>query len=319
MKSVIFIQNRDFFGNRLVHLPLLHALKRAYVDNKVIVFSPFESDHFFKNEGLASEVFIYSSGLIRMLRKLRRLKPDLIVSLRPNSEWLCFAIGLSGAKVRLSYSTTVTRVLFTHTVKCDYSIYRALNFLKVLELIGISASPETFFREQAKQGTIDLPEGRDYFCLIPGSGAGEFKRWGLRNFLDLCERLKEYYKNAAFIFIIGEAEKDYVEQIQLTPVAKDSLILLNESIANCARAIGASKVTIANDCGPAQIAQMMNVPYVGIFSNTDGNAQGRIAEWFFKHERALAVTTEALKDIKTIPVERIEAAVRQLLEGGLLK
>jgi hypothetical protein len=57
---------------------------------------------------------------------------------------------------------------------------------------------------------------------------------------------------------------------------------------------------------------MMNVPYVGIFSNYDGNARGRIAEWFFKHERALAVTTEALKDIKTIPVERIEAAVRQL-------
>jgi len=319
MKSVVFLQNRDFFGNRLIHMPLLYSLKRAYVDNEIIVFSPFESGRFFKDEGLASEVHIYSYGLIRMLKWLRRLKPDLIVSLRPNSQWLCFAIGLSSAKVRLSYSTTATRVLFTNTIKCDNSIYRALNFLKVLELIGISATPETFFWEQAKKGTIELREGRDYFCLIPGSGAGEFKRWGIGNFLNLCVQLKEYYKNAAFIFIIGEAEKDYVKQIQLASIAKDSLILLNESIANCARAIGASKVTIANDCGPAQIAQMMNVPYVGIFSNYDGNAHRRIAEWFFKRERALAVTTEALRDIKTIPAERIETAVRQLLPTSCCK
>ena len=313
MKSVVFLQDRDFFGNRLIHLPMLYALKQAYVDNEIIVCSQFESVKFFKDVGLASEVHIYSYGLIRMLRWLRRLKPDLIVSLRPSSEWLCFAIGLSGAKVRLSYSTTATRVLFTNTVKCDISIYRALDFLKVLELIDVSATLETFFLEQAKQGTIELPEGRDYFCLMPGGGAGEFKRWGIRNFLNLCERLKEHYENAAFIFIIGEAEKDYVEQIQLASIAKDSLILLNEGIANCARAIAASKVTIANDCGPAQIAQMMKVSYVGIFSNYDGKAHGRIAEWFFQRGRALAVTTDAIKDIKTIPVEHIETTVRQLL------
>lgn len=316
MRSVVFLQNRDFFGNRLIHLPLLYALNRAYADNEIIVFSPFESANFFKDKGLASEVFIYSYGPIRMTRRLRRMKPDLIVSLRQNSEWLCLAIGLSGAKVRLSYRTAATRVFFTNTVKCDYSIYRALNFLRVLQPAGISGSPETFFWEQAKQGTIELQEERDYFCLIPGGGSGEFKRWGIENYLNLCGRLKEYYENAAFIFIIGEAENDYVEKIQLTSITRDSLVLENESIKNCAQAIGASKVTIANDCGPAQIAQMMNVPYVGIFSNYDGNARTRIGEWFYQRDKAMAVTTEASKDIKSIPVEQIQTAVRQLLPVG---
>jgi ADP-heptose:LPS heptosyltransferase len=313
MKSVVFLQKRDFFGNRLIHLPLLYALKRAYADNEVIVFSPYESGGFFKDMGLASEVHVYSYGLIRMVRRLKMLKPDWIISLRPRSEWLCFAIGLSGAKARLGYNTTLTRLLFTDTVKCDYSIYRALNFLRILELIGISAKTETFFWELVKQGMVDLPEGHDYFCLIPGGGSGEFKRWGIRNFLDLCEKLKEYSENAAFIFIMGDAEKDYVEKIQSASIAKDSLILQDESMANIARAISSSKVTIANDTGPAQIAQMMKVPYVGIFSNHDGKAHNRIAEWFYKREDALAVTTEKFKDIKEIPVERIESAVRQLL------
>ena len=109
-----------------------------------------------------------------------------------------------------------------------------------------------------------------------------------------------------------DAEKHYIKEIQSASIAKDSKILFNETVANCARAIAEGKVTIANDCGPAQIAQMMNVPYVGIFSNYDGKAKGRIAEWFFQHENARAVTTDDLEDIRAIPVERIEKAVCQL-------
>lgn len=314
MKSVVFLQKRDFLGNRLIHLPLLYALKNAHPDNEIIVFSPFDSVKFFKDLGLAREVHVYSYGLIRMARWLRRLKPDLIVSLRPRSEWLCLAIGLSGAKVRVSFRTVITRMLFTHTVQSDYFIYRALNFLKLLELIGISAQTETFFQELAKQGTVDLPEGPDYFCLIPGGGAGEFKRWGIRNYLRLCKILKGNYKNASFIFLLGDEEKDYVEEIQSSSIARHALILQNESISNLAQAIGSSKTTIANDTGAAQIAQMMKIPYVGIFSNHDGKAPARIGEWFYKRENALAVTTEDTKDIKTIPGERIEKAVIQLLE-----
>jgi ADP-heptose:LPS heptosyltransferase len=313
MKSVVFVQNRDFFGARLIHVPLLYSLKEAYTDNEIIVFSPFESAHFFRDVGLASEVIVYSYGLLRMRRNLKRLRPDLIISFRPGSEWLNLAIGLSGAKQRLSFRTLTTRMMFTHTIKRDISVYRALDFLKVLEPIGISSKPGLFFWEQSKQGTIRLPDARNTFCLIPGGGSGEFKRWGIRNFIQLGERLKERYRTAAFIFILGEAEEHYIKEIRSASIVKDSKILFNETVANCARAVAGGRITIANDCGPAQIAQMMNVPYVGIFSNYDGKAKGRIAEWFFPHKNAQAVTTEKTQDIKSIPVECIENAVSQLL------
>ena len=52
---------------------------------------------------------------------------------------------------------------------------------------------------------------------------------------------------------------------------------------------------------------------VGIFSNHDGKARARIGEWFYERENAVAVTTGEMKDIKTIPVERVQKAVIQLL------
>ncbi len=312
MKSVVFVQNRDFFGARLVHVPLLYALKEAYAHNEIIVFSPFESSHFFREIGLASDVVVYSYGLFRIRRTLKRMKPDLIVSLRPGSEWLNLSIGLTGVKQRLSFRSVTTRMMFTHTVKRDISVYRAQDFLNLLGSIGIFSKPGLFFWEQSKKGTILLPDERNTFCLIPGGGSGKFKRWGIQNFIELCERLKERYPTAAFIFILGELEKHYIKEIQSASIAEESIILFNETVANCARAVAGSRITIANDCGPAQIAQMMNVPYVGIFSNFDGKAKGRIAEWFFPHENAQAVTTEGTHDIKDIPVDRIEDAVCEL-------
>ncbi|UCC39205.1 MAG: glycosyltransferase family 9 protein [Candidatus Aminicenantes bacterium] len=313
MRSVVFLQKRDFFGNRLIHLPLLYELKHAFTENELVVFSPFESSYFFKDIGLADEVNVYSYGFLRMLRWLRSLKPDLIISLRPRSSWLNLAIGLSGAKERLGFKTAISRVLFSGTVKRNTSVYRPLDFLKLLEPIGIYASPEKFFREKVKKGIIKLQQNRECFCLMPGGGTGEFKRWGIGNFLGFCQRIKENQRNATFTFILGEAEKDYIEQIQSSSVAKDSLILFNESVPSIAQVVAACKVTIANDCGPSHIAQMMKVPYVGIFSNHDGNAHERIAEWFFEHEKAVAVTSEPLKDMKSIPVEQIEKAVSQVL------
>ncbi len=316
MKTVVFVQNRDFFGTRLIHLPLLSALRQTSSDSQLIVFSPLESSQFFKELGLADEVHIYSRGLVRMVKSLRRLRADLVVSLRPASDWLTLAIGLSGAEVRLGFSTALGRLLFTGTLPYNTSIYKALNYLNLLKLIDIHAEPGTYFWQLAKQGTIELPPGSDYFCLMPGGGAGEFKRWGIRNFLALCERLQRRYEGARFIFILGGTEEDYVEQIQAGSVSEVSVVLLNESVANCAKAVMASRATIANDCGPGHLAQMMGVPFVGIFSNHDGSAQTRMAEWFYRREAAKPVTSTALETITSIPVELIEEATSEVLEEG---
>lgn len=314
MKTVVFIMKRDFFGTRLIHLPFLDGLKKAYTDNELIVFSPFTSGVFYKDIGLAKEAHVFDRGLVSMVRALRQIKPDLIVSLRSESDRLNFAIGLSGARVRVGYGTVASsRLLFTATVPRNYRIYRGLDYANVFSLAGVHVKLDTYFREQAQRATLTLPPGRELFCMIPGGGAGEFKRWGIGNFIRLCERLAGNCRNAAFVFIMGPDEQDEVAQIHAASIGAKSVVLLNESVANCARAVATSRVTVANDCGPVHMAEMMQVPLVVLFSNHDGFVYSRMSEWFYPRKGALPVISESMQDVKTIPVERVAAAVDQVL------
>lgn len=305
MKSIVFLQNRNFYGNKLIHIPLLYALKKNLKSRKIVVFSPYESGKLFAKIGLASDVEFYSHGLLTMMQKLRRLKPDLVLSLRPSSQWLDIAIGFSGANERLGFETQLSKRLFTHTVPRDVSIYRAVDFMRLLEPIGVPQKLGTYFYDQREHAERLLPKDRDWYCLIPGGGAGAFKRWSIQRFLELCVLIRRENKQASFVFILGDKEKEYVDLIKASLHTEEVIILFKEKIANLSEVFAASRATVANDCGPAQIAQMMKVPYVGLFSNQDGKADELIAEWFLPHKRASAVVSDRSHDINSIPAEKV--------------
>lgn len=313
MKIVVFIQNRDFFGTRLLHLPFLDALARQGRHHQVIVFSPYAAGMFYADIGLVQQVCIYRPGVARMWQSLRRIRPDIIISLRPASLWLNVAIALSRAPVRVGYAALGSQALFTATVARNTKIYRALNYRNLFVLAGVEVKLETYFNEQACLSPQQLPMDKTLFCLMPGGGAGDFKRWGIDNFIALCERLVDKFTGAGFIFILGPDERDCVGRIQQSSVGPMSIVLLNETIPVCAHAVANCRAAIANDCGPVHIAQMMEMPLVEIFSDHDGHAAERIREWFYPRQNAVAVTGEPRQDIKRITVDRVMHALTQVL------
>lgn len=316
MKTVVYVMKRDFFGTQLLHLPFLDGLNKAYRGNELIVFSSYARGFFFRDIGLAKQVLVYERGIAQMVRMLRRIKPKIIVSLRPESDRLNIAIALSGANVRVGYTSPATRLLLTSTVPRNKRIYRALNYSKLFSLVGVNVRLDSYFREQAQLATLAAPSGRELFCMMPGGGAGEFKRWGISNFIRLCGGISKRVRNATFIFVLGPDEQEHVARIQAASIGTRSVILLNESVATCARAVEISRATVANDCGPAHIAQMMQAPLVMIFSNYDGLVDERTSEWFYPRKNARVVAGEPFKDIKTVPVERIAVALEEVLAIG---
>lgn len=298
-----------------MHLPVLDALKRSYPRSELIVFSPFKSANWFGELGVADQVIIYERGLGKMVRQLRALDLDLIISFRPSSQWLNLAIGLSGARTRIGYRPSF-RPLFTGTVPRNTRIYRPFNYLRLLEPLGLKVTPDTYFRAIAGMGgTGGLPEG-PRFCLFPGGGAGEFKRWSIERFLAVAALLQARWESATFVFILGSQEAEYVGTIGSSVVGSRSEILMNASLSDYARAIATSTATVGNDCGPSHIAQMMGVPYVGIFSDHDGGVQARIDEWFHDHPSSQVITSQAGCGINSIEPERVFEAVCQVAEEG---
>lgn len=310
MRTAVFVQNYNFFGSRLMHLPLADALKRSEGGAELFLFVPYQ-EAWFAEQGVADAVFHYGPGISRMVRRLRRLRVQRVVSLRPSSLWLNLAIGLSGAPQRIGYGSACN-ALFTATVGRDRGTYRPFNYLQVLHPLGIRARPDNYFRRLADTPSARRPHPA--FCLMPGGGAGAFKRWGLVRFIELTRRLRRRYPGAAFHIVLGEQERDYQRVLETTDECADWTVLFNANVAQCASIVAASDVTIANDCGPCHIAQMMAVPYVGLFSNHDGAVAARIAEWFHPHARSLALASAPGLALQTLSIERVLAGVEQVLD-----
>jgi hypothetical protein len=76
-------------------------------------------------------------------------------------------------------------------------------------------------------------------------------------------------------------------------------------LAAIASAVLASRVTIANDCGPSHVAQMLGRPYVGLFANDRGQAEQLVREWFFPRPAASWLSPPVGTDINQISPDTV--------------
>jgi ADP-heptose:LPS heptosyltransferase len=311
MRIAVFIQNRDFFGARLVHLPLLEALRGSFPDARLAAYAPFASADFFREVGLADETRIYTYGLRAMRRSLLEFKPDLVLSLRPFAQWLDLAIGTCGAPRRIGYRTSLSRLMYTDTVIRDVSVYRALHFLNLLEPLGIRSGTEKVFRRLAAGADpAGLPE-RPYIVLIPAGGE-DVKWWGGSRFFQLARRLREKYPDRKVVFLLGmdgEIEPGEPAAEAAEPWMR---IFSGEKVGRLSRILAGAEAVVSQDCGPGHVAQMLRVPFVGLFHNRDGRAGERIAEWFLARKGAEALAPASGMGVETIPVSLVVEAVERV-------
>ena len=91
-------------------------------------------------------------------------------------------------------------------------------------------------------------------------------------------------------------------------------VVANAPIDDLARIFMDAKIVIANDCGPAHLAQMAGTPTVQPYDNSDGLNDVVIRSWFNRRPGAICLTPRAKAPIDTIPVKAIVEAAREVLE-----
>lgn len=108
---------------------------------------------------------------------------------------------------------------------------------------------------------------------MPGGGAGAFKRWDIRHYVALTDRLKlELGADICFSFVLGPDETQeyaYLQSLQ----RPDFRFLMQGSLAEIAYVSLHARLVVANDCGPSHVAQSACVPLVGVFYRPN-------PEWF---------------------------------------
>lgn len=313
MSTLVFVQNRDFYGNRLCHLPLLDALRRDRPGEPVSVLAPYSTGGFFRDVGFADRERHYPHRPLRMLRAVREAAPERIVTLRPSSEWLNAVIGLSGAGERAGFRSLTGRLVLTHPARRHPEEYRPDYLLRPARELGVEADLAAPFRKLAAGSGLELAPAEPRICVMPGGGTGDFKRWGVDRFLAVCRALADRRPDAGFVFLLGPDESEHRSAVRSSAVADRSTTLYRRPVQELAAAVAASDLAVANDCGPSHLAQMLGIPYLGLYADHDGRVEERLLEWFRPTGRSIALTGDRGRPIDSIPVDRVVEAAEGLL------
>jgi ADP-heptose:LPS heptosyltransferase len=300
-------------GDQLVLFPLFEGLRRRFPGCRILAASRNELIRLATEFGFADETLIYSRTDWALLRAVRRFRPQLSICLRRRSPRanLCFG-RLSGARRTVGYRGGGNGLWHTHLTTFHENIYRARRHLAPLETLGGSGDLRGTVRRLARTSNWQ-PRSRPYAVLSP-CGAWDRKQWGAARYAEVASRLADLHPDLAWYAVIGprEVEQGCGDAFRDSSAQID--VVANAPIDDLARIFLDAKIVIANDCGPAHLAQMAGTPTVQPFDNSDGLNEVAIRSWFDRRPGAICLTPRATAPIDTIPIDAVFEAAREVLD-----
>lgn len=318
-RIVVFAPNKKFFGANILQIPFFQHIRKAYSNARITIWSPVEASKMIIDLNLADELLIYNGfkDHFRIFMNLLKLKPDIVFNLRWFSEGMNLLTGLSGAKLRVGFSSSSPfRFLLNGKVRRNDATYMGLLYLDLLKPTGIH--PLFFFEDIRKMDAssrLVLPQNDQIVCLMPGGGEGEHKRWGIDHFCRLGVLILKKFPRAFLTFILGPNEKDYEKIITQYFNQSNCMTLLNGSLADIVKVSKLAQVSIANDCGPSHLAQMCGVNYIGLWGWKNQHPLQRIINWTIAKPNSIHLVAEQGMDIKNIEPESVFNAAIGFLMG----
>ncbi|HTR96477.1 MAG TPA: glycosyltransferase family 9 protein [Candidatus Acidoferrales bacterium] len=312
-RIAVFVENRPFFGALIVHLPLLHALRTRHPAARVALFSPFEEAAQLVDLGAADQLVRYTGRFADVRARLARFAPDAAIVLRPASRWLDLAVATSGTRERAGFDSWLAPLAYTRRVPHDTSIYRPRKYLTLIERRedALAAPLDPWFRLAAAVAPDARERGE--LAILPGGGAGDFKRWGAGHFLELAAQLAADDASLRFAWVLGPQEAALAARIAASPVAERSRCVVARPVAELAALAFSARGAVGNDCGPGHVFQMCGCPFACVMSDHDGEAKLRVAEWIDAPWRGLASVSAPGRPIADVAPEVVAANVRRML------
>jgi len=311
----IAVSVADFpsLGDQLVLFPLFEGLRRRFPGCRILAASRNELIGLAEEFGFVDEILLYRKIDGSLFREVRRFQPQLSICLRRRSPRanLCFG-RLSGARWTVGYRGGGNGLWHTHLATFRENIYRARRHLAPLETLGGSGDLRGTVRRLARTSNWE-PRSRPYAVLSP-CGAWDRKQWGAARYAEVASRLAESHPDLAWYAVIGPREVGQGCGDAFREASIDIDVVANAPIDDLARIFLDAKIVIANDCGPAQLAQMAGTPTVQPFDNSDGLNDVAIRSWFDLRPGAICLTPRSTGPIDTIPVDAVFEAAREVLD-----
>ncbi len=305
---VVLVRSRPFFGAQLVMFPALYQLKAWRPDLRLHVVARDPLHAVFAPLPWV-DVFHEAHSWHDEWRAIGR-HCEVLVGLHPSSERHgLLALGRR-PPVRLGFRNgRLTDRIWTHAIAANTHDYRGLHFLNLLAAWQ-PLDPLQTARQSIVHLAATLPARQrpapDGLVLMPGGGAGEFKKWGLSRFLDLAAALgRQHGWNLPVHVVLGPAEIAEAEQLRQA-AAPSVRVWQQPSLAELAALVSTARLVVANDCGPSHLAQCAGTPLVSVFDSPK-------PEWFWSRPGALCLTPPAGQGLPQLALATVQAACNQVL------
>jgi heptosyltransferase-2 len=277
----IVVRGANWIGDAVMTIPALRALRSAYPDASIDLYTRQWAEGVFRDADFVDEVIpINSKHFFIQAPELRSRRFDLAI-LFPNSFESALVARLAGIPQRLGYATQHRGFLLTDRVQVpDWKarVHESRYYLNLVESISGTGSvdldpslPVSGHRRRAGKELL-RSNGVGENALVIGFGAGSTnslaKRWPAENFARLADLLTENY-GAAVVLLGAGNEADVSTSV--TMAARSNLIDLTgkTDLGTATALLSELDVFISNDMGLAHIAAAVGTPTIVIFGPTN--------------------------------------------------
>jgi ADP-heptose:LPS heptosyltransferase len=333
-----------FLGTQIVSYPLLYQIKQFWPACHLrVVAQDAVGQNYLSLPWV--DAFTQADKLPEVYRTMDS-SADLVIALHFASEKYGIAALLKRPTFRLGFKNKrVTDFVWTHSHRKDFSEYMGLANLRVLAAFKnfdpaqaarqcvqaladlesrtaaivpselAHANDASRSRSRLSESSIQLSStgdaDRPQIVLMPGGGAGEYKRWLIEHYVALADLLKAtLMPQASFCFVMGPDEAEQYRWLQSLG-RSDFVYLMTRPLSEIAKAVMDAKLVVANDCGPSHLAQFAGVPYVGVFHESN-------REWFWARKTSADVLPQdGTCEIKNVTPEQVLDACQQVLNFAI--
>ncbi len=283
VRSVLLISTTGL-GDTVISTPAVAAARRAWPEARLALMVHRRWASLLEACPHVDELVVYPGKFRRvfsLVRRLRSLKPDLVLILHANDPDIVPLAYLSGGRFLAGWATS--RLAFLLDRKVEYPDKRRPFIERRLDVVRAAAGPltgsgeELFIPEEKRKWAAEfwrgagLADGERLVILNPG-GSLQAKQWPAGHWRELIGRFAGAGCRTALFG--SPAERVYLEELAGTAPGEPPVVVTRGEVLEAAALLERALVLIGPDSGLGHTAAALGVPMAILFGPDSPAASG---------------------------------------------
>jgi len=278
--KVLVIQPKIGMGDMIIYLPYIHAISKKYqVPVSILVKKNSRANQLLLEDEHIDEIIILDRlknntgihdgipGFFKLSKELKKHRFEKVFIYNGSLRYLLIS-KLAGIKNISQYP------LFR---KKDNIVTSAKIFTENELNAIVSTQPILKLnKEKVKKIRNNFSQNFKHVCLGI-SASGPTKRWDIKNFIKLCERINEKIPSK-FYLAAGNNDGDLINEILNSKIGKNCISFIDLKISETMPFIKSCDLYIGNDTGWLHISSALNIKCLALFMDSPVQAYGKYSK-----------------------------------------